>query len=153
MVFESIGLMKLWKPLFYDRPTQANGRHPTKVAIWRFLPFSAQFGMHAYSKYVLALSQHHLPAIWQINCNGVWIYWFYDIMKAPILWPPHSGERTASNKSRNLKISPIFCAIWYACLFEICLGSLATSSSYHLANKLQWSAIGRNQAHFCEFLL
>ena len=51
--------------LFYDCPTQANGRHPTKVAIWRFLPFSAQFGMHAYSKYVLAVSQPYLPAIWR----------------------------------------------------------------------------------------
>ena len=65
-----IFFINLWQPLFYVCPTQANGRHPTKVAIWRFLPFSAQFGMHAYSKYVLALSQHHLPTIWRINCNG-----------------------------------------------------------------------------------
>ena len=46
---------------------------------------------------------------------------------------------SASNKSRNLKISPIFCAIWYACLFEICLLFLALS---HLPSILRINCHG-----------
>ena len=34
---------QFWNVNIYDRPTQANGRHPTKFAIWRFFPLSAQF--------------------------------------------------------------------------------------------------------------